>query len=408
MSHVTCEWVMSRVNESCHMWMSHVTHEQVTSYVDESRHIWKNHFAHRAEPRERNPWVMSHMWMSRVPLRNASCHTCEYLSTCHEWMCHVTHEWEISCHEWEFYVTNEKFHVTNEKFHVTNEKFHVTNEKFHVTSGWIMSHVCLRHVAYDWEISHTSCRWNFSVVCDMSQTHMWHDSSTRDMKFLIRDMKFLKNSSHVSDTSHVLPMKYILNDACIYMRTIVLPYSYMYSFIHLCTHVWLNDAFTRCMPMHRQDVWGPWPSHVARVEDLCHVWRSHVTCECVLSRIHASYDSVMRVTCHLNVNDAWHDSWTCHMADSYVPWLIHMCHDSWTCVTRVIRMWHGSLDRAGCMKSAWVILHVWMSHGTYRRVTAHVNEACHASVVLWGGHICIESWHFLFSRNWVMALSLFG
>ena len=27
MSHVTYEWVMSHINESCHIWMSHVTHE---------------------------------------------------------------------------------------------------------------------------------------------------------------------------------------------------------------------------------------------------------------------------------------------------------------------------------------------------------------------------------------------
>ena len=38
--HVTWEWVMSHVNESCHMWMSHVTCEWVTSHVNESCPKW--------------------------------------------------------------------------------------------------------------------------------------------------------------------------------------------------------------------------------------------------------------------------------------------------------------------------------------------------------------------------------
>jgi len=57
MSHVTCEWVMSHVNESCHMWMSNGTlwpaaavvgsgrvctpeNEWVTARVNASRRMW--------------------------------------------------------------------------------------------------------------------------------------------------------------------------------------------------------------------------------------------------------------------------------------------------------------------------------------------------------------------------------
>jgi len=58
MSHVTCEWVMSRVNESCHMWMSHVTCEWVMSHVNESCRMWMSH-------------VTCERVMSRV---NESCH----------------------------------------------------------------------------------------------------------------------------------------------------------------------------------------------------------------------------------------------------------------------------------------------------------------------------------------------
>jgi len=38
MSHVTYEWVMSHLNESCHRWMGHVTFEWVMSHMNESCH----------------------------------------------------------------------------------------------------------------------------------------------------------------------------------------------------------------------------------------------------------------------------------------------------------------------------------------------------------------------------------
>jgi len=43
MSHVTYEWVMSHLNESCHIWMTHVTYEWVMSHMNESCHIWVSH-----------------------------------------------------------------------------------------------------------------------------------------------------------------------------------------------------------------------------------------------------------------------------------------------------------------------------------------------------------------------------
>jgi len=56
--HVTCEWVMSHMNESCHIWTSHVTYERVMSHMNESCHMWMSHVTYER--------VMSHM--------NESCH----------------------------------------------------------------------------------------------------------------------------------------------------------------------------------------------------------------------------------------------------------------------------------------------------------------------------------------------
>ena len=77
-SHVTCEWVVSRVSESCHAWESHVTcyiwiehvaYGLVISSTKESCHMWIISVKHKwlvNESRHVWEWVISHMWMSHV------------------------------------------------------------------------------------------------------------------------------------------------------------------------------------------------------------------------------------------------------------------------------------------------------------------------------------------------------
>ena len=70
----TYEWIVSHINESCHIWMSHVTYEWVMSHMNEWFHIWISHVTYE--------WVTSHM-----------------NEPCHIWMSHVTYEWVMS-HTW--------------------------------------------------------------------------------------------------------------------------------------------------------------------------------------------------------------------------------------------------------------------------------------------------------------------
>jgi len=49
MSHITCEWDMSHVDESCHIWISHVTHERDMSHMNETCHIWMSHVTHERD-----------------------------------------------------------------------------------------------------------------------------------------------------------------------------------------------------------------------------------------------------------------------------------------------------------------------------------------------------------------------
>ena len=53
MSHVTYEWVISHMNESCHILISHIKYEWVKSQVNESSHIYMSHVTYK--------WAMSRM-----------------------------------------------------------------------------------------------------------------------------------------------------------------------------------------------------------------------------------------------------------------------------------------------------------------------------------------------------------
>jgi len=95
MSYGTSEWVISRMDESRHMWlgaglwMSHVIYEWVMSLMHESRHAWMS--------RVKYAWVTSHVTGCR--LMNGSCQLRMSYVT------HAAYEWVVSNtkefrHEW--------------------------------------------------------------------------------------------------------------------------------------------------------------------------------------------------------------------------------------------------------------------------------------------------------------------
>jgi len=98
---------VSLMNESCPMWMSHVTREFVIPYMKESCHRGINHVNMNESCQIRMShvtyeWDMSHMnqsshtWMSHVTHVNLSCHTYEWVmspkittfSSCFQELCH--------------------------------------------------------------------------------------------------------------------------------------------------------------------------------------------------------------------------------------------------------------------------------------------------------------------------------
>ena len=72
-SHITCKWVMSNMNELCHIWMSHIT------YVNEACHIYE--------------WVKSHMDSKRMSRRRGVDEWVGEGESCHIWVSHATYEW---------------------------------------------------------------------------------------------------------------------------------------------------------------------------------------------------------------------------------------------------------------------------------------------------------------------------
>ena len=71
-------------NESCHTSMGHVTHEWVMLHMRESCNTWLSHVTHVT-----HEWIVSHMntWMNRVTQEGVISYVNEL---CHIWMSHVT------------------------------------------------------------------------------------------------------------------------------------------------------------------------------------------------------------------------------------------------------------------------------------------------------------------------------
>ena len=146
-SHVSREWVMSHMNESCLTWMSltrmsHVSHGWVTSHINRVTHIYDvNHVI-----------CLIHIWhesfiMSRQVTWVAS----------HIWMSHVRYEWVTSYMDASRHICMSRFMNEKRLFgmsHVTHEWFRYEWVTFLAESSLIwmsyISHMIELHISYEW------------------------------------------------------------------------------------------------------------------------------------------------------------------------------------------------------------------------------------------------------------------
>ena len=168
-NHVKYAWGMTNASKSCHTWESHVTCKRVVfhtqadklSAANEPCQIWMNH-----DTRQR---VMSHV--------NESCHMCILHVICHLLIRHGTREWAMS-------NMNESWHTpTSHGRQAECQSCAVcthTNDiwQWHGTNTCDMPRSCVScfiHVCHD---VFANDIWHGVRTCDMTRSHVsWHDGA---------------------------------------------------------------------------------------------------------------------------------------------------------------------------------------------------------------------------------------
>ena len=289
LKHDTCEWVMSHINESCHMWMSHVTHQWVMSHVN---------------VRTRDERVTNYMWDERPA------------ETCHMWMSHVTHQKVMS------YITWTPDERPAEACHMWMS---------HVTREWVMSHVnesCHMWMSHMW-MSHVTCEWVMSHVIWMNHIIMWHDSLIRVPWLLYFPL--------------ALPHLHTSAVAC--MSESRHTYEWTMSMSHV-THQWVI-SYTKGAgderPAEARDVWMSHVTCEPRVQFvtwLIHMvytrrellWHLNLSCHELLWHMNEPYEASLDALCdcHVRHDVKVHTYKSCHMSRTAVTYeSCHMRHLRW-------------------------------------------------------------------------------
>jgi len=202
--YVTEKWVISHMNESCHICMSHGTYEWVVSHMNVTCHIWMSHVTYE--------WVVSRM--------NGSCHAYEWVmlhldESCLTWMDRITREYVLS-------------HM-NVVPHM-NEPFDTWMS--HVTYEYIMLHLIescgtsTSHVAPQRVISRRSEIHNDTC---MNESHHTHLSDPYNLGLYIIGLSHI--DTHCNTLQHIDAQihRCINVSVCKYVYTYI-KYMHMYMF----------------------------------------------------------------------------------------------------------------------------------------------------------------------------------
>ena len=185
--------------------------------------------------------------------------------SCHIWMSHTTHEWDMShtnepCLVWEWVMSHMNESCQKWMSHVTHE--------------WAMSrmneseHAWVRHVTHEWALSistatHCNKLQSTATYCNtMQRTYEWDMSHT--------------NEPCPSALQHTATHCNTLQHTVTYCNTLQLQHAHMNETCH--TRMSLVSLYV-CMSIIRMSyVTYAWV--MSRMNESCHVWISHVTYEC--------------------------------------------------------------------------------------------------------------------------------
>jgi len=147
---------ISHMNGSCY------TCERVMSFMNESFRITNESWVYTYE------WVMSHIWIGRVPHGNGSCHT---------WIGDVAHLME-SCCTYECVLSHTSMNSPLQQgtcnpvwmSHVTHTHQSCSTYESVMSHIWVMSHVWMSHVTH----THQSCPTYESAMSHRRCRTSWH------------------------------------------------------------------------------------------------------------------------------------------------------------------------------------------------------------------------------------------
>jgi len=149
--HVTCEWVMSHMNESCHIWTSHVTYMLYITCEASILHMHTQKWCPK-----KNGANVTNSIIAEMPRTLLSW----------KWLIHIGHVTDVVWHDAHTEMSRT---LLSQRCH---ELYYHSNDSFILATSQTSCDMTHTHV---WHDSHVCVTWRIHT-CDMTHTYVWHDA----------------------------------------------------------------------------------------------------------------------------------------------------------------------------------------------------------------------------------------